>query len=210
MNTGTRSAQTTSITRDCLISPYSKRPAITITKPAVMAIAGCGNPPGFRSGSSCCPRFCAEDDLGGTSRVMEQRDASRVPWESSDDAFFDRSHAQLRSSVGGPVRAGLTRDAVPRAVDARCAQASRCSAGSRGEAGTIRAPLVLISCHPARLQISPPMPDKTLEASADHGELRGSMATDRGDADAVVGRFAAAGIRGDALAAKLSRDSEAP
>ena len=50
------------------------------------------------------------------------------------------------------------------------------------------------------------MPDKTLEAFADHGELRGSMAIDGGDADAVVGRFAAAGIRVDALAAKLQRD----
>jgi transaldolase len=50
------------------------------------------------------------------------------------------------------------------------------------------------------------IPDKTLEAFADHGELRGSMATDGGDADAVVGRFAAAGIASDELAAKLQRD----
>jgi transaldolase len=50
------------------------------------------------------------------------------------------------------------------------------------------------------------IPDKTLEAYADHGELRGAMAIDGGDADAVVGRFAAAGIEADALAAKLQRD----
>jgi nucleotide-binding universal stress UspA family protein len=52
------------------------------------------------------------------------------------------------------------------------------------------------------------IPDKTLEAFADHGELRGSMAIDGGDADAVVGRFAAAGIEVDALAAKLQRDGD--
>ena len=50
------------------------------------------------------------------------------------------------------------------------------------------------------------MPDKTLEAFADHGELRGAMAIDGGDADAVVARFAAAGIDAGALAAKLQRD----
>jgi transaldolase len=52
------------------------------------------------------------------------------------------------------------------------------------------------------------MPDKTLEAFADHGELRGTMAIDGGDADAVVGRFAAAGVEVDALAAKLQRDGD--
>jgi transaldolase len=52
------------------------------------------------------------------------------------------------------------------------------------------------------------IPDKTLEAFADHGELRGSMAIDGGDADAVVGRFAAAGIEADALAAKLQHDGD--
>jgi transaldolase len=52
------------------------------------------------------------------------------------------------------------------------------------------------------------IPDKTLEAFADHGELRGAMAIDGGDADAVVGRFAAAGIDVDALAAKLQHDGD--
>jgi transaldolase len=52
------------------------------------------------------------------------------------------------------------------------------------------------------------IPDKTLEAFADHGELRGSMAIDGGDADAAIGRFAAAGIDADALAAKLQRDGD--
>jgi transaldolase len=52
------------------------------------------------------------------------------------------------------------------------------------------------------------IPDKTLEAYADHGELRGAMAIDGRDADAVVGRFAAAGIDVDALAAKLQRDGD--
>jgi transaldolase len=52
------------------------------------------------------------------------------------------------------------------------------------------------------------IPDRTLEAYADHGELRGAMAIDGGDGDAVVGRFVAAGIDVDALAAKLQCDSD--
>jgi transaldolase len=50
------------------------------------------------------------------------------------------------------------------------------------------------------------MPEKTLRAFAEHGELNGVMAADGGDAEAVLTRFANAGIDTDALAIQLQRD----
>jgi transaldolase len=50
------------------------------------------------------------------------------------------------------------------------------------------------------------IPATTLRAFADHGELRGAMAVDGGDAEAVLARFAGAGIDVEALAVKLQRD----
>ena len=47
------------------------------------------------------------------------------------------------------------------------------------------------------------MPDKTLLAFADHGELGEKMPADGGDCDAVLARFAAAGVDVGALAAQL-------
>jgi transaldolase len=50
------------------------------------------------------------------------------------------------------------------------------------------------------------MPEKTLRAFADHGTLRGAMAEDGGDAEAVLARFAEAGVDIDALAVQLQQD----
>ncbi len=50
------------------------------------------------------------------------------------------------------------------------------------------------------------MPEKTLRAFAAHGELRGPMAVDGGDAEEVLARFAQAGIDVDALALQLQHD----
>lgn len=50
------------------------------------------------------------------------------------------------------------------------------------------------------------MPEKTLQALADHGALKGVMAVDGGDAEAVLARFAEAGIDVDALASKLQKE----
>jgi transaldolase len=47
------------------------------------------------------------------------------------------------------------------------------------------------------------MPEGTLNAFADHGETGGILAADGGDAEAMLAKFAAAGIDIDALAAKL-------
>ena len=50
------------------------------------------------------------------------------------------------------------------------------------------------------------IPEKTLHAFAEHGELTGAMAEDGGDAEAVLARFTRAGIDVDALATHLQRD----
>ncbi|MBP7674797.1 MAG: transaldolase [Thermoanaerobaculia bacterium] len=50
------------------------------------------------------------------------------------------------------------------------------------------------------------IPAKTLLAFAEHGQLHGVMAVDGGDAEAVLARFAGAGIDVDALAIQLQRD----
>lgn len=47
------------------------------------------------------------------------------------------------------------------------------------------------------------LPDKTLVAFAEHGELHGAMAEDGGDAEAVLERFVQAGLDLDALAEQL-------
>jgi transaldolase len=50
------------------------------------------------------------------------------------------------------------------------------------------------------------MPDKTLLAFADHGEVGEPLPADGGDADEVLGQFAAAGIHEGELATKLQGD----
>ena len=50
------------------------------------------------------------------------------------------------------------------------------------------------------------MPEKTLLALADHGQLEGVMPEDGGDADATVAKITAAGVDIDALALKLQQD----
>jgi transaldolase len=50
------------------------------------------------------------------------------------------------------------------------------------------------------------IPEKTLLAFAEHGELRGGMPMDGGDAEEVLAQFARAGIDDAALAAQLQRE----
>ncbi|WP_423967460.1 transaldolase [Candidatus Binatus sp.] len=50
------------------------------------------------------------------------------------------------------------------------------------------------------------MPEKTLQALADHGDLGTTMPPDGGDAEQVLARFTQAGIDLDALAAQLQRE----
>ncbi len=53
------------------------------------------------------------------------------------------------------------------------------------------------------------MPEKTLLAFANHGEVKGAMPIDGGDAEAVLAEFAAAGVDDDTLAADLQREGTA-
>ncbi len=50
------------------------------------------------------------------------------------------------------------------------------------------------------------IPEKTLHAFAEDGKLQGVMADDGGDAEAVLARFAQAGVAVDALAVRLQRE----
>src|SRR5215468_10671088 len=50
------------------------------------------------------------------------------------------------------------------------------------------------------------MPEATLLALADHGELSSIMAADGGNCEAVLAQFAKAGVKIDALAAQLQAD----
>jgi transaldolase len=50
------------------------------------------------------------------------------------------------------------------------------------------------------------MPEKTLLALADHGEIKGAMAADGGDAETVLASFAQAGVDVGALAARLQQE----
>jgi transaldolase len=50
------------------------------------------------------------------------------------------------------------------------------------------------------------MPEPTLRALADHGELGGVMAADGGDCEATLAKFARAGVDVDALAAQLQEE----
>ena len=47
------------------------------------------------------------------------------------------------------------------------------------------------------------MPDATLKAFADHGEVGDPLPADGGDADEVLARFAAAGVKVEDLATEL-------
>jgi transaldolase len=53
------------------------------------------------------------------------------------------------------------------------------------------------------------MPDATLNAFAQHGEIGGTLAPDGGDCEKVLGAFAKAGIDVDALAASLQEEGAA-
>jgi len=53
------------------------------------------------------------------------------------------------------------------------------------------------------------MPEKTLQAFADHGQLQGAMRADGGDCEATLAQFSKAGIDTDALARQLQQEGAA-
>ena len=53
------------------------------------------------------------------------------------------------------------------------------------------------------------LPEKTLQAFADHGQVGAAMPIDGGDAEAVLAAFARAGVNEAALASQLQREGTA-
>ncbi|HMH56594.1 MAG TPA: transaldolase [Gemmatimonadales bacterium] len=129
-----------------------------------------------------------------------------------DKAVQGRVPDQLRSRLGIAI-AGRTYRAYRELLDSRHSQ-SLASAGARhqrllwastGTKDPQASDVLYIEALAAPDTINT-MPDATLLAFADHGEIRGVMAEDGGDAEAVLAEFERAGIDVAALADQLQRE----
>ena len=129
-----------------------------------------------------------------------------------DKAVGDKVPVELRNRLGIAVaqqtyRAYRELLASPRwrkLVDAG-AQAQRLLWGSTGTKDPKASDTLYVEALAAPDTINT-IPEKTLRAFAEHGELNGVMAEDGGDAEAVLKKFVQAGIDVDALATQLQRD----
>jgi transaldolase len=129
-----------------------------------------------------------------------------------DKAANDQLPAELRNRLGIAI-AGQTYRAYRQILDAprwrglagRGARPQRLLWASTGTKDPAASDTLYVEALAAPDTIDT-IPDKTLEAFAEHGRLRGPMAVDGGDADAELARLVASGIDVDALAAELQRD----
>jgi transaldolase len=129
-----------------------------------------------------------------------------------DKAVHDRVPAELRNRLGIAI-AGRTYRAYRELLDSHRSECLA-SAGARHQrllwasTGTKdpQAPDVLYIEALAAPDTINTMPDATLLSFADHGEIRGVMAEDGGDAEAVLAEFERAGIDVAALAEQLQRE----
>lgn len=129
-----------------------------------------------------------------------------------DKAVGDKVPADLRNRLGIAI-AGRTyrayRDLLAsprwRALAAAGARPQRLLWASTGTKDPAAADAMYVEALAAPDTINT-MPEKTLHAFAEHGEIRGAMRVDAGDAEATLRRFAGAGIDVDALAVQLQRD----
>ena len=129
-----------------------------------------------------------------------------------DNAVIDKVPAELRNRLGIAIGARTYRAyrellASPRwrRLESGGAHPQRLLWASTGTKDPTASDTLYIEALAAPDTINT-MPEKTLRAFAEHGELRGIMAEDGGDAEALLARFAQAGIDVDALATKLQRD----
>ena len=129
-----------------------------------------------------------------------------------DKAVGEKAPASLRNRLGIAIAARTYRAyrallASPRwrKLVAAGAQPQRLLWGSTGTTDPQASPTLYIEALAAPDTINT-MPEKTLLAFAEHGQLRDVMAEDGGDAEAVLANFADAGIDVDALAAQLQKE----
>ena len=160
----------------------------------------------------------AEAYLRGIERRITAKRDPRVASVASlfvsrwDKAVGDRAPPELRNRLGIAI-AGRTYSAY-RELLASARWRKLAAVGARpqrllwGSTGTKdpKAPDTLYVEALAAPDTIDTMPEKTLRAFAEHGEIRGVMAEDGGDAESVLARFAKAGIDTDALATQLQRD----
>jgi len=129
-----------------------------------------------------------------------------------DKAIADKAPAELRNRLGIAVaqrtyRAYRTLLASERwrrleAAGARPQRLLWASTGTKDPA----APDTLYVTALAAPDTINTMPEKTIKAFADHGQLQGALAADGGDCEATLAQYAKAGIDTDALAVQLQRD----
>jgi len=160
----------------------------------------------------------AEAYLCGIERRIAAKRDPRVASVASlfvsrwDKAVSDRAPPELRNRLGIAI-AGRTYRAYRellasarwRKLAAVGARPQRLLWGSTGTKDPKASDTLYVEALAAPDTIDT-MPEKTLRAFAEHGEIKGVMAEDGGDAEAVLARFAKAGIDADALAIQLQRD----
>jgi len=132
-----------------------------------------------------------------------------------DAAVTDQAPAELRNRLGTAI-AGRAYRAYRELLDSprwqrlanEGARPQRLLWASTGTKDPDASDVLYIEALAAPFTINT-MPEKTLLAFADHGEVGAPMPTDGGEAEALLGQFAQAGIDVDELAAKLQHDGAA-
>jgi transaldolase len=160
----------------------------------------------------------AEAYLRGIERRIAAKRDPRVASVASlfvsrwDKAISDKAPPELRNRLGIAIggrtyRAYQELLASPRwkKLDAAGARPQRLLWASTGTKDPKASDTLYVEALAAPGTIDT-IPEKTLRAFAEHGQIKGVMAEDGGDAEAVLARFAKAGVDADALAIQLQRE----
>ncbi len=129
-----------------------------------------------------------------------------------DRAVADKAPATLRNRLGIAIAArtyrayrDLLRSPRWRKLADAGAKPQRLLWGSTGNKDPQASPTLYVEALAAPDTINT-MPEKTLLALAEHGQVGGVMPDDGGDSDKVIARFAEAGVDVDALALQLQQE----
>lgn len=129
-----------------------------------------------------------------------------------DKAVSDKAPAELRNRLGIAIAAHTYRTYRELLASARWrklvdggAQSQRLLWGSTGTKDPTASDTLYVEALAAPDTINT-LPEKTLRAFTEHGQLKSVMAEDGGDAEAVLKSFAQAGIDVNALAMQLQRE----